>query len=167
MPSNSLLHFVTKIIKFEEMKVSNYHFLSDNELLIELVNKEKKATCSHCQATTDKVHQSHWFRIRDIPISGYHVFLNINRRQFRCKKCGKIFSEELNFVKKRRTYTKRLAAKVVREVLETDVVNTANRNRMSPAEIETLLRELEDDLDLKKSKKFSKKTDSKCINSNG
>ncbi len=70
----------------------------------------------------------------------------VNRRQFRCNNCDKVFSEELNFVKKRRTYTIRLADKVVNEVLETDLVNAGKRNRVSPAEIETILKELELDL---------------------
>ena len=146
MPSNPLLHFITKVIKFEGIKVSNYYFLTDDELLIELVNKQKKALCPHCQTITDKIHQSHWLRVRDIPFSSYYVFLKVNRRQFRCKKCGKVFSEELDFVKKRRTYTKRLAEKVVKEVLETDVLNTAKRNGMTSAEIDTLLKELSEDL---------------------
>ena len=84
--------------------------------------------------------------MRDIPLSSFDVFLGVNRRQFRCKNCHKVFSEELSFVKKRRTYTKRLAEKVIEEVLSTDVVNAGKRNRMSPTEIETILKELEEDL---------------------
>jgi transposase len=53
-------------------------------------------------------------------------------------------------VKKRRTYTKRLASKVISEVLETDVVNAGKRNGMTSAEIETLLKELAEDLLLEK-----------------
>ncbi len=79
-------------------------------------------------------------------MSSLDVFLLVNRRQFRCKNCQKVLSEELSFVKKRRTYTIRLAEKVVKEVLETDVVNAGKRNRMSPGEIETILKELELDL---------------------
>jgi transposase len=146
MPSNSLLHFITKIINFEGFKATNYHFIADNQLIVELENKETIATCPHCQKNTDKVHQSYRYNVRDIPVSGWDVFLSVNRRQFRCKNCNKVFTEELNFVKKRRTYTKRLAEKVIREVLETDVANTAKRNRMSPTEIETLLKEVEEDL---------------------
>lgn len=145
MPSNSLLHFITKIVKFDGFKATNYHFITENELLIELENKVKTSTCPHCHKITDKVHQSHRHRVRDIPLSSYDIFLLINRRQFRCKKCHKVFSEELTFVKKRRTYTKRLAKKVVSEVLETDVINAGKRNRMTPAEIETILKELEED----------------------
>jgi transposase len=145
MPSNSLLHFITNIIRFEGFKATNYYFITENELLIELENKARVSICPYCQKQTDKVHQSHRYRVRDIPISSYEVFLLVNRRQFRCKNCCKVFSEELSFVKKRRTYTKRLAEKVVREVLETDVVNAGERNRLTPAEIDTILKELEAD----------------------
>ncbi len=141
MPSNSLLHFITNIIQFEGFKATNYHFITENELLIELENKERSSICPHCQKQTDKVHQSHRYRVRDIPISSYDVFLLVNRRQFRCKNCRKVFSEELSFVKKRRTYTSRLAEKVIKEVLETDVVNAGERNRMTPAEIDTILKD--------------------------
>lgn len=146
MPSNSLLFFVTKLIKFEGFKATNYWFITENEILIELANKANKATCPYCHKSTDKIHQSHLYRVRDIPLSSFDVFLLVNRRQFRCKKCRRVFSEELSFVKKRRTYTKRLAQKVIEEVLATDVTNAGKRNRMSSAEIETILKELEEDL---------------------
>lgn len=146
MPSNSLLFFVTKLINFEGFKATNYWFITDNEILIELTNKANKATCPYCHKSTDKIHQSHRYRVRDIPLSSFDVFLFVNRRQFRCKNCRQVFSEELSFVKKRRTYTKRLAQKVIEEVLATDVANAGKRNRMSSAEIETILKELEEDL---------------------
>ena len=78
-------------------------------------------------------------------VCGIRVFLNVNRRQFRCQSCGKVFSEELDLVRKRRTYTVRLAEKVIKEVLETNVTSAAARNRMTGAEIETLLKEQEAD----------------------
>lgn len=146
MPSNSSLYLITKLINFDGVKATDYHFITDNELLITLENKTSESTCPHCYSFTDKIHQNHYYRIRDIPFSTYDIFLNINRRQFQCTNCGKIFSEELNFVKKKRTYTIRLAEKVVKEVLESDVVNTAKRNEMTAREIETLLKEKSEDL---------------------
>jgi transposase len=146
MPSNSSLHLITKLINFEGVKATDYHFITDNEILITLSNQTSESTCPYCHTITNKIHQDHYYRIRDIPLSGYDVFLNINRRQFRCIHCQKIFSEELNFVKKRRTYTTRLAEKVVKEVLESDILNTAKRNGITPREIETLLKEKSEDL---------------------
>ncbi len=33
MPSNFLLHFITKVIKIEDFQATNYHFFTENELL--------------------------------------------------------------------------------------------------------------------------------------
>jgi transposase len=84
MPSNSLLHFISNIVNFAGFKAKDYHFITDTELVIKLEKIEKLATCPHCDRTTDKVHQSHWYRVRDIPFSGWDVFLSVNRRQFKC-----------------------------------------------------------------------------------
>ena len=80
MPSNSLLHFITKVINLDGVKVINYHFITDDEIVIDLKNNEQKVSCPCCGKLTDKIHQNHWYRVRDIPISSYHVFLNVNRR---------------------------------------------------------------------------------------
>lgn len=156
MPSNPLLHFITKVINLEDIKVVNYHFLTDDEIIIEIENKLKVAQCPHCGKTTDKIHQNHWYRVRDIPLSDYQVLLKANRRQFRCTKCHQVFSEELDFIKTRRTYTKRLAMKVIKEVLETNVESAAIRNRMTTSEVETVLKELEADLLTEKPKNLKK-----------
>ena len=78
MPSNSLLHFITKVINFEGFQARNYYFITKNELMIELENKAKEVICPHCNKSTNKVHQSHWYRVRDIPGSGWGYF-------FKCK----------------------------------------------------------------------------------
>lgn len=53
MPFNSSLHLITKLINFKQVKVSDYHFVTDNEILIELENKESKSVCPHCQNITN------------------------------------------------------------------------------------------------------------------
>jgi transposase len=146
MPSNPLLHFITQVINLEDVKVTNYRFVSQDVILIELKNIRVEIPCPHCKNLTHKVPQNHPYKIRDIPLSNYQVFLEINRRRFRCEKCHKVFSEELSCVKKRRTYTVRLGRKVVEEVLETNGENAAGRNGMTAAEIDNLLKEVEEDL---------------------
>lgn len=146
MPSNPLLHFITKLINIEDIKVVNYDFITDDEIVIEIQNQSKVSQCLHCGKTTNKTHQNHWYMVRDIPMSGYQVILKVNRCQLKCTECHQVFSEKLSFVKIRTTYTKILAMKVIKEVLETDVESAARRNRMAPSEIETILKELELDL---------------------
>ncbi|ELS49179.1 hypothetical protein C789_1028 [Microcystis aeruginosa FACHB-905 = DIANCHI905] len=51
------------------------------------------------------------------------MYLQVNRRQFKCGNCQKPFSEELDFVAKKRTYTKRLAENILEQLKEGDILN--------------------------------------------
>ena len=79
--------------------------------------------------------------MKDLPWGKNEVLLRINRRQFRCKKCGQVFSEELEFIGQQRGYTKRkrLAKKIVSEVIESNVSSVARRNDLTSEEIATML----------------------------
>jgi transposase len=69
------------------------------------------------------------------------VFLEINRRQFKCEKCRKPFSEDLDFIRRRRNYTKRLAAQIIQEVLEDDIHSVAKKRIVTTEEIERMLKD--------------------------
>ncbi|MFM5982087.1 MAG: hypothetical protein ACKO9I_16375 [Sphaerospermopsis kisseleviana] len=58
MPSNPLLHLITKVINLEDIKVVNYDFITDDEIVIEIENNQKEGKCPHCENTTDKIHQN-------------------------------------------------------------------------------------------------------------
>ncbi|WP_347276481.1 transposase family protein [Chroococcidiopsis sp [FACHB-1243]] len=51
--------------------------------------------------------------MKDLPWGEKPVFLEVNRRQFKCEICKQPFSEELDFVSQKRTYTKRLAHQII------------------------------------------------------
>ncbi len=51
---------------------------------------------------------------------------------------------------KTRTYTERLAEKIITEVVESDVKNVAQRNGLSEKEVETILKEKFSDLETEK-----------------
>ena len=65
----------------------------------------------------------------------------INRRQFKCEKCHQPFSEEIKFVKERRSYTKRLSVKIVEEVLANDIHSVAKKGIVTTEEIERMLKD--------------------------
>lgn len=86
------IRFVVQVININGIKVTNYHFISQDEILIELKN------------VTNKVHQNCLYKIGDIPLSNYQVFLQVDRRRFRCTQRHRVFSDKLDFVAKRKTY---------------------------------------------------------------
>lgn len=102
-----------------------------NGLLLEVEAKSESATCSRCGQVSSKVHQNHGHLVRDLNISERPVWLKVNRRQFKCQTCQKPFSEELDFIGKRVSYTNRLAQQVVKQVMHSDVSNVARNHGLS------------------------------------
>jgi transposase len=81
-----------------------------------LTQYPKKVIAISSGTKSQRLHQNHRYVVKDLSWGEKPVFLEINRRQFKCKKCGKPFSEKLDFVINRRTYTKRLAIQTIQEV---------------------------------------------------
>ncbi len=142
MPSNPQLNLMTSLLQLEGVRVNNYQCIEGIGIVLHIEKIEKQATCTNCGATTEKLHQNNQLTIRDLPWGTQQVYLKINRRQMRCSRCGKKFNEELDYVSKKRTYTKRFQKKVVAEVLNSDLKNTAQRNGLSEQEIETMLKDM-------------------------
>ncbi len=53
--------------------------------------------------------------------------------------CQKPFSEELDFVAKKRTYTKRLAANILEQLKAGDILNVSRRNDVTEEEIQRMI----------------------------
>ena len=150
MASFPELNIFNQIIKLAELKVKDYQFIEGFGLVLMVENIEKKARCPRGGKKSARLQQNHEYLVRDLPQSEHQVYLKVNRRQLKCDRCKKPFSEEFDFVEKTRTYTKRLAEKVVREVIESDIKNVAQRNGLSEKEVETRLKEKFSDLKIEK-----------------
>jgi transposase len=141
MTSASKRKLLTELLNLESVKVIKYQKLPEIGLILHTELKSLEAKCTRCGNKSQRIHQNHRYLIKDLPISGQSVYLEINRRQFKCESCKKPFSEELNFVKKRRKYTSRLATEIVRQVLADDIKTVAQNNDVSTEEIETMLKD--------------------------
>jgi transposase len=74
----------------------------------------------------------------------------------RCDGCGKKWREELSFVKKNRNHTKRFTQQIVQEVIESDIKNVGQRHDVSQQEIETMLKDMGEELIEKKPSKITR-----------
>lgn len=155
MAKTSKIKLLTELLNLESVQVTRYKNLPQVGLILHTEILSKEAKCTRCGNKSQRVHQNHRYLIKDLPISGQPVYLEINRRQFKCESCQKPFSEELNFVKKRRKYTSRLAIEIIRQVLADDIKTVAKNNDVSTEEIETMLKDKA--RELKKEKPFSLK----------
>jgi transposase len=110
---------IEKCIKNDRKTILKVGFLTDY------------ATCTHCQKSTDELHQIRTILIRDLPISGQLIELEIPRRQYYCKNCQKYFTEQLCFVDEGRRYTQRYEEYIYHRVQVTTVSQVKREEELS------------------------------------
>jgi transposase len=137
---------LTEILDLSDVKVISHRLHTGIGMILQIEQEKSFATCPKCGTTSHKLHQNHRHIIKDLPFGEKEVFLEINRRQFKCEKCKKPFSEDLDFVKKKRTYTNRLAHKTIQEVLENDIHSVAAKGIVTEDEIERMLKDASSEL---------------------
>ncbi len=133
---------MTDILNLSGFMVQDYGFIEQVGIVLSLAKLVMTVKCPHCGSSTDKLHQNNPLTIRDIDWGEQKIYLRVNRRVMRCDRCGAKFREELGFVNKKRNYTERFKNKIIREVIESDVKNVAQRNDISEQEIETMLKDV-------------------------
>ena len=141
MRTKKEIKFLTKLSNIEGIKVISHRQHEGIGIILQLEQIGKESSCPRCGTKSHRLHQNHRYLVKDVPWGENFVFLEINRRQFKCEKCGKPFSEELEFVRKRRSYTKRLARKIIQEVLENDIHSVAKKGVVTTEEIERMLKD--------------------------
>lgn len=156
MASNSELYLMTQLLNLEGVRVIDYRIIKGIGIILSLENTKKEVVCPSCGQTTELLHQNNFQTVRDLSFGQQPVYLKINRRRMRCSHCQNKFTEELDFVRRKRIYTKRFVEKIIEEVLNSDIKNVAKRNDLSEQEIETMLKDLGSDLVTEKPKNLNK-----------
>jgi transposase len=131
-----------QFLNLEGISIQGYRHLENIGIVFRVESKNKKAICPRCGLESDKLHQNHRHLVKDLPMSGQAVYLQINRRQFKCDNCQKPFSENLDFVAFKRTYTKRLAENILGQLKEGDILNITRINNVTEEEIQRMLEDI-------------------------
>lgn len=78
----------------------------------EVEKKSRDEFCPTCQQITGSVHSKHRAKIKDATLRGKIVVLFVTKRRYRCKPCGKIFTEHFPGISPRKRHTHRYAKDV-------------------------------------------------------
>ena len=147
---------MTQLLNLEGVRLIDYRIIEGIGIILSLENTKKQVVCPNCGQTTELLHQNNFQTVRDLAFGQQAVYLKINRRRMRCTHCQSKFTEELDFVRRKRIHTKRFVEKIIEEVLNSDIKNVAKRNDLSEQEIETMLKDLGSDLVTEKPKNLKK-----------
>jgi len=132
---------LTELLNLTDVEVEYYQNLGQ-ELILYVELKGNYATCPRCGQVSHHLHQNHGYLVRDLPLSNRQVFLRVNRRQFKCKNCGKPFSEELDFVGKGQKYTHRYAQAITEQLIHSYLANVAKNNHLTERQVEAMINQV-------------------------
>jgi transposase len=142
---------LTELLNIERIKVTQMSQVPSMGIILQVESIPKESHCHNCGIKSNRLHQNHRYIVKDLSWRDKLIFLEINRRKFKCKKCGKPFSEKLDFVNNRRTYTKRLADTIIKVVRSSDIHSVAKQGVVTTEEIERMLSDASRELSLKPS----------------
>jgi transposase len=146
MTSKKDIKILTELLDLDDIKVISHRLHPGIGMILQTESKRLFSTCPRCGIKSHKLHQNHRHIVKDLPLGEKPVFLEINRRQFKCEICKKPFSEDLDFVSKKRTYTKRLAQQIIQDVLDSDIHSVASKGIVTTEEIERMLKDASEKL---------------------
>lgn len=124
---------VTDLIQREDL----YVFIAEH--------KEDSAICPKCGASTQKVHDSRWQNIKDIPIRGKEVIIRLEKKRYRCLECGKRgFSEQYKSIEPYARKTKRYDKHLVDQAVNRDYSSISRENGLSYTSVKNAVRKCVD-----------------------
>ncbi len=150
MTSKKEIKILTQLLDLSGIKVISHHQYKNVGIILQIESINNESICPRCGKKSHHLHQNHKSIIKDLPIGEQQVFLEINKRQFKCQKCQKPFTEDLYFVETRRKYTKRLSNKVIKEVLDSDIHSVAEKGIVTTREIERMLKDASNNVTIRK-----------------
>ncbi|MFM6152305.1 MAG: ISL3 family transposase, partial [Sphaerospermopsis kisseleviana] len=140
------IKILTELLNIEDIKVISHRQHEGIGIILQVEPIKKESICPRCGTKSQRLHQNHRYIVKDLPWGEKPVYLEINKRQFKCEKCQKPFSEDLDFVGQRRKYTKRLARQIIKEVLDSDIKSVASKGVVTTEEIERMLKDAKSEL---------------------
>jgi len=98
---------------------------TESTIILSVRASSKTAVCPRCGQISRRLHQNKKHLVKDLPISNREVILRVNRRQYKCEQCQRPFSETLDFVENKRSFTNRYAQTITEQVIHSDIDNVA------------------------------------------
>ena len=114
-------NYIKDLFGFEDVTIKKVE-TDDISVTIHLETIKKEHVCPCCGNTTSKVHDYRFQTIKDAPFQFKNTFINIRKRRYKCKHCGKQFFENLNFLPKYYRITNKLTAAVYNKFLTTNSI---------------------------------------------
>ena len=130
---------ITKLVGIKGIKLEKVEEKEDKIAITGKCKKRPKA-CLCCGSKKIEIHDHRQQNIRDLPYRDKQVILKIDIRRFKCRECGKRFTEDKPFVSKHCQITKRLKRRVLEEFKnKISIKDIAKKFYISPKTVSNII----------------------------
>ena len=133
---------LTELLNIKGIKVISKRQHEGINIILHVEQINLYSICPHCKKSSYRLHQNYRYLVKNLPLSGQPVYLEIDDNSSVSYAVNQK-REELNFVNKKRTYTSRLAFDILKQVLKSNIKSVAETNHVTIEEIEVVLQKLE------------------------
>lgn len=78
------IKILTELLDLKDVQVISHRLHTGIGMILQTESKKTYSICPTCGTRSYKLHQNHRHIIKDLPFGEKPVFLEINRRQFKC-----------------------------------------------------------------------------------
>lgn len=130
---------ITKLVGIKGIKLEKVEETED-KITITGKCKKRPKTFLCCGSKKIEIHDHRQQNIRDLPYRDKQVILKIDIRRFKCRECGKRFTEDKPFVSKHCQITKRLKRRVLEEFKnKISIKDIAKKFYISPKTVSNII----------------------------
>lgn len=137
-----------QLLDLPDVTVVNYQKI-DEVIFLKLGLLNETIECPNCHQVLDNINQTEFSLVRDLPIWGCPVYLEVPRRQFHCLNCQKYFTERLSFVRWKQHHTIRYESMIYKRLKNSSVKNICEEEGLDWQEAQGIFKELAKPLDQK------------------
>ncbi len=113
----------------------------DGKAILKLRCLNESIQCPHCGVTLEKINQTEEMLVRDLPVFGKPVYLQVPRRQFHCLSCQKFCTERLEFVSPKHHHTKRYEQSIYEQVKQSSLEEVSRVEGIGIATVRAIFEE--------------------------
>ena len=113
----------------------------DGKAILKLQCLNETIQCPHCGATLEQINQTEEMLVRDLPVFGKPVYLQVPRRQFHCLSCQKFCTERLGFISPKHHCTKRYERSIYEQVKQSSLEEVSRVEEIGVATVRAIFEE--------------------------
>lgn len=137
---------LSKILCLENYKIKKIEERRENRKMTKIIyieSKNKKQKCPKCNDYTSSIHSKlNPIELKYLKVIEQDTKINIIKKRFICRKCKKVFTENLDLNQKNKTISNKLEQKILKDLLNYNlsIKYIAENNNVSSGTVRNILK---------------------------